>query len=429
MLDQAIQHDSNINDIEPEKQFEVTVSRGSLFLKLFIYAILTIVTVGIYRFWAKTKIRKYLWENISFHNDSFEYLGKATELLLGFLMALVFLIPLGLIDAGARYGLELFGSSGLLIAYNVIYVSVIIFLIEFAFYRMRRYQLTRTAWRGIRFNLEGSAVRYAAKSMLWNFSLVFSFGLTMPWVIAWQNKQYLNNTMFGQTYFITAIKAKDFMKPYFILYAVGLLISIALFMQVFPVFSGSSIENIASGDIDFTGLETGSLTLSYGALFIWTIIGLLILNLIVLKTTINKTSIGDSPLRTTFSIKRLVLLNLAYMGATILFFIVVGIILSAICLVVTIGSAAMIESFDDLTVIGKSIPQETFIYLFFGAFALTYILTIIFNAVLFPVALLREIFRNTTVENKEALFNTLDNPVPTSNHGEGFADALDVGAF
>src|SRR5436305_7871013 len=57
-------------------------------------AVLLLVTLGIYRFWLTTDIRRYLWSNTELAEESFEYTGTARELLLGFLIAIVVLVPL-----------------------------------------------------------------------------------------------------------------------------------------------------------------------------------------------------------------------------------------------------------------------------------------------------------------------------------------------
>ena len=37
--------------------------------------VLTIVTLSIYRFWAKTRIRRYLWSQVTVASDRLEYTG------------------------------------------------------------------------------------------------------------------------------------------------------------------------------------------------------------------------------------------------------------------------------------------------------------------------------------------------------------------
>ena len=53
-----------------------------------------VVTLGIYRFWLATDVRRFLWSNTEISGDTLEYNGLATELLVGFLFALAILFPL-----------------------------------------------------------------------------------------------------------------------------------------------------------------------------------------------------------------------------------------------------------------------------------------------------------------------------------------------
>ena len=46
-------------------------------------AVLLMLTLGIYRFWLTTDIRRFLWSNTELADESFEYGGTAGELLLG----------------------------------------------------------------------------------------------------------------------------------------------------------------------------------------------------------------------------------------------------------------------------------------------------------------------------------------------------------
>src|SRR5713226_8183718 len=57
-------------------------------------AVMLMFTLGIYRFWLTTDIRRYLWSNTELAGESFEYIGTARELLLGFLIAVAILVPL-----------------------------------------------------------------------------------------------------------------------------------------------------------------------------------------------------------------------------------------------------------------------------------------------------------------------------------------------
>src|SRR3984957_4560470 len=66
-------------------EFRRLVTRG---------AALELVTVGFYRFWLATDIRRHLWSNTLIDGDAAEYTGRARELLIGFLVAMAILVPI-----------------------------------------------------------------------------------------------------------------------------------------------------------------------------------------------------------------------------------------------------------------------------------------------------------------------------------------------
>ncbi|RYG23537.1 MAG: DUF898 family protein, partial [Burkholderiales bacterium] len=87
--------------------------------------LLTIVTLGVYSFWAKTRERQYLWANTRFIDDRLEWTGTGLELFIGYIIAfLVIVLPLGVMNfvmqAMAMQGHE--GAAALLLM--VIYIAV-----------------------------------------------------------------------------------------------------------------------------------------------------------------------------------------------------------------------------------------------------------------------------------------------------------------
>jgi uncharacterized membrane protein YjgN (DUF898 family) len=67
-------------------------------------AALVVVTLGIYRFWLATDVRRFLWSNTEIAGDTLEYNGLATELLIGFLFAIAILVPLYMVFALDQHG-------------------------------------------------------------------------------------------------------------------------------------------------------------------------------------------------------------------------------------------------------------------------------------------------------------------------------------
>src|ERR1700741_5012781 len=60
-------------------------------------ALLEFVTVGFYRFWLATDMRRHLWSHTSVDGDAAEYTGTGKELLIGFFFALAILAPIYLV--------------------------------------------------------------------------------------------------------------------------------------------------------------------------------------------------------------------------------------------------------------------------------------------------------------------------------------------
>ncbi len=169
--------------------------------------ILQILTLGIFRFWARTRERRFLWSHVSLGEDRLEYTGGGLELFLGFIIAMIALIPV----VGIYQILLLAVRSSIpgQIIVNLLYMTVLMFLVHLAVYRARRYRLTRTLWRGIRGTLTGSPVRYALVALAWLPVLALSLGLAAPFMrIALLNRE-LNNMHLGDRPFAFDGHARD----------------------------------------------------------------------------------------------------------------------------------------------------------------------------------------------------------------------------
>jgi uncharacterized membrane protein YjgN (DUF898 family) len=155
-------------------------------------AVLLLVTLGIYRFWLVTDVRRALWNNTEIAGDLLEYIGTARELLLGFLIAIALLVPINVVFflaalSGGRIG-QLAGT---------IAFAALAALGQFAVYRARRYRLARTVYRGIRFHQTGSAVRYAVCAIFWWAMIALTLGLAYPFAQASLERFKLRNTWYG----------------------------------------------------------------------------------------------------------------------------------------------------------------------------------------------------------------------------------------
>ena len=168
-------------------------ARAPVFLRLIIRgAFLQLVTFGFYRFWLTTDVRRHLWSHTSTAGDALEYTGRARELLIGFLLALAVLSPIYL--GYFIVGIELERAR----AFASLPLFVLFYLLaQFAIYRARRYRLTRTIWRGVRFWMTGSGVNYAFRSSLWMLLVIVTLGGAYPWRAAAIERYKLRHTRYG----------------------------------------------------------------------------------------------------------------------------------------------------------------------------------------------------------------------------------------
>lgn len=155
-------------------------------------AVLLLCTLGIYRFWLMTDVRRFLWCHSEIDGETLEYLGTPFELLLGFLIAVTVLIPIygGFLLAALDLG-PLAESSG------TIGFLGLAFLGQYALYRARRYRLSRTVYRGLRFSQTGSAWLYAVRALLWWSLTLLTLGLAYPFQIARLERYKMRNTYYG----------------------------------------------------------------------------------------------------------------------------------------------------------------------------------------------------------------------------------------
>ncbi|MEZ6024140.1 MAG: DUF898 family protein [Hyphomonadaceae bacterium] len=157
-------------------------------------AFFTIITLTLYRFWARTAMRRRVWSRVWFLGDPLEYTGTAWELFRGFLIALpCFFLPAIFILYIAPYVMDPTTAGWLLFGFYVLFVP----LIAAARYWMRRYQLSRTRWRGIRMGLTGSAFAFAGANWFWGFLTMLSLGWYTPVARMKAAKMLWENARFG----------------------------------------------------------------------------------------------------------------------------------------------------------------------------------------------------------------------------------------
>ena len=153
----------------------------SLFGIFFANLGLMIVSLLMYRFWALTRVRRFIWARTRLLGDPFAYRGTGMEIFVGFLKVTVLvLLPLAVVLGGLTFWASS-AARGYLGAVNLVGVIALFWLISLGRYLSLRYRANRTTWRAIRGRASGNAVTYATWALFYQGLVVVTAGLALPW--------------------------------------------------------------------------------------------------------------------------------------------------------------------------------------------------------------------------------------------------------
>ena len=144
--------------------------------------LLIIVTLGIYRFWAAARQRRYLWSRTEVIGDRLEWSGTGKEMFIGFLVVSAFLLPFFLFfqflfPAMVARGKEA-AAGGILLLFQL----ALLYLSGVARFRALRYRLSRTWWRGIRGGSNEPGWSYGG-NYLWRIGVAsITAYIAWPWM-------------------------------------------------------------------------------------------------------------------------------------------------------------------------------------------------------------------------------------------------------
>jgi uncharacterized membrane protein YjgN (DUF898 family) len=182
---------------------------GPILRLALVTGLITLLTVGIYRFWATARLRRYVWGSVRVGGDALEYTGTGLEKFVGFLFAVV---VLALWLGAVQIVLFLFGvvivadprteeeaiTQALALSASSLAVVPFVF---FAQYRARRYKLARTRLRGIRFGMEPAAWGYVWRALGHGALTVVTLGLLLPRQTFALEAYMTNRSFFGDARF------------------------------------------------------------------------------------------------------------------------------------------------------------------------------------------------------------------------------------
>jgi uncharacterized membrane protein YjgN (DUF898 family) len=381
-------------------------------------AVLLMFTLGIYRFWLTTDIRRYLWSNTEIADESFEYTGTARELLLGFLIAVAVLVPL----YGAFFLLtlalgEIWSSLGLVI---------LTFLGQYAVYRARRYRLTRTIYRGVRFHQTGSAWRYSICAVFWWTLIALSLGLAYPFAQSQLEHFKMRHTFFGNLPGRFEGSGWRLLLRGLLLWTLAVVPFAIGAVATIVAVDWSALTSAAGGDDSSSWLDTSGLAgavVFAGLTCAWLLLSIAILypifQAMVLRWWVSGLRFGDVAVRSRLRTAQVFGVYARFFGYAALFTVVAG-------ATVAVGALGLPKITGQLDSMRDEIISTISGVGAYVAIALGY--STIYQATV-KLGLWRCVIESLDVSNLAALEQVAAAGEAASPVGEGLADALNVGGI
>lgn len=375
-------------DMPERLDFQPAPGLTKLLLRNFFYGLLTL---GFYRFWARTNLRRYLWGAVRLQDEPLEYTGTGRELFVGFLIVLAVFIPVSI--AYAVVQLSLIGDVPALAALDGFYFIALVLLVSVAQFRARRYRLSRTLWRGIRAGQGGSSWVYLGRSAIWLLAAILTLGLCLPWALVDLARYRMQHSYWGSFQGDFAGTANQLVMP--LAWVWGALISLSVWSayQFFTLPDG--VERLAHFyKLAFTGALLP--------------IFLIYFQIVWLRWYIDGLRLGPLRFKADFSAKKL------------FWYLVLG----ALGLLVVIGILGMLFF---LTMgAATAIPQPMMLLVFALFLPVVWVCLLLAYYHLMFMPALRRVILGVVVIGMEAALQAQQAAPDQMRSGEGLADSFDV---
>ena len=183
---------------------------GEYFGIWFVNLLLGIVTLGIYSAWGKVRTQRYFYANTQLAGASFDYLASPIAILKGRLLAYAVVIALGLsLQFAPVLYFVLAAGIGLMIPALICWSL--------------RFRARNSAWRGLSFRFDESAVAAYGPFMLWGFLAYITLSLLYPVAKLRQHEYVVEGHRFGHKRFKFHGLAGRYYPPYLAIAGMGIL--------------------------------------------------------------------------------------------------------------------------------------------------------------------------------------------------------------
>ncbi len=366
--------------------------------------LLTVLTLGIYRFWMRTKLRQFYWSATEVEGEGFEYTGTGLEKLLGFLVAIVVLaIILAVFNLGLYVvGLSVFDGNQFA---GTLTLLPLIPLTYYAQYRARRYVLSRTRFRGIRFGAEPAAWRYVGVALMQTLITVLTLGVLAPrqhWKL---EKFRTDRTYYGDLRLQQGGRWQALMRPW-----LGVILSVV-----------ATVVLIAGG----AGAES-PIAAVLGGVFGYLVLILFYVRYQIVSFRILTGQKEAGPIRFRSGVRTGRVIGIFLLGG-FLVSVILSVIGAVLFAVLTLVSGPPVD-FTDPDALSTALSGGTALIGFVVIYLLLIVLGGAFTEIFVSMPLVQHYVETLRIENADALAAVRQRAEDDFMEADGFADALDVGA-
>ncbi len=244
------------------KPFRFAQNHGALFVLYLKTMLLSVCTLGIYSFWGRVAITKYLYSQTSFGNNFFDYHATGKEMFVGFIKGVCIIIPVVLVFKFIPFLKVPLAIAG--------YIGVIFFLVPLIILGKWRFRLSRSSYCNVRFSHNGE---YKAFRKIWIKGALMSIvtlGFYSPILRNKIEKYYFDNARFGNLSF--AYTGVDM--EYFWIWLKGMVLTLCT-LGIYSFWYAAKLNRYVMSHTTFNGRPFSS-TMTGGGLLKVSLVNLLI---------------------------------------------------------------------------------------------------------------------------------------------------------
>ncbi len=218
----------------------------------FYTTILNIFTLTIFRFWGRTQFRRRLWADTYAGDETIEYTGRGLELFVGFLIA-IFTLMIPFVGAVVAAQL-LLGPELVVLVIIPLYLALFV-VIGIAIFLARRYHLSRTRYRSIRFAQTGSAIGYGFAAFGYGLLTAITLGWFGPEARIRLSRKMWDNAYYGNEKFSFTNSPEAMSEPVYLSFAVAWIGGILAYgvwaFWFFVAMGGEDFDPATTQDVEF----------------------------------------------------------------------------------------------------------------------------------------------------------------------------------